>query len=157
MGKGISLTMELDAATKHERELREQYQDAHMAVHRAEAHALRTAREGDEKALEIASKEIDRRLEGMNQIREQMNSERGMYITREQYDVNRIARDTQLSIIRDAAQTQLNTIRDTMDNRLKILETSKSNMEGRIWMMGAAVTTFVLLLQTFLYYFVPRR
>jgi CHASE3 domain sensor protein len=37
----------------------------------------------EEKAKELATKEIDRRLEGMNELRDQINQERGKYTTKE--------------------------------------------------------------------------
>lgn len=37
-------------------------------------------------ALNVAKGEIDRRLEGMNELREQITSERGTYVTREVLD-----------------------------------------------------------------------
>lgn len=115
--------MALDDGIEHERELRESWQVGHNLLHEAE-----------DKALDIASKEIDRRLEGMNQIREQINNERGMYVTREVYD------------------EQHNALRDMMDTRLKVLETMKSNMEGRLWAMGAGVSAVVVAINVVIYY-----
>lgn len=108
---------------KHERELREAWQKAHLTLHKSEAEALATARN-----------EIDRRLSGMNEIREQINNERGRYLLREFYD------------------EQHASLRDTMDVRLKALETKQSNMEGRMWMLGTAISAIVILVNLVLYY-----
>ena len=41
---------------------------------------------GEAMARIIAIREIDRRLEGMNELRNQINSERGHFVEREMYD-----------------------------------------------------------------------
>lgn len=108
----------------HERELREQWQSLHEERHKADAHAL-----------EVASHDIDRRLEAMNEIRSQINSERGKYVLREMFDKS------------------LDSARDTSDARFKMLEAFKNNFEGRFWMLGAAISAVVVILNLVLYYF----
>lgn len=115
--------MTLEDDIHHERELRELWQKAHLVIHSSES-----------KATEIAKKEVDRRLEEMNQIREQINKERGIYVLRQVYD------------------EQHNTLRDLIDARLKVLETNKSNMEGRLWTMGAALSAVVVVVNLAIYY-----
>ena len=39
-----------------------------------------------DEAIEIAREDVERRLDGMNEVREQISSERGRYLTREMYD-----------------------------------------------------------------------
>jgi hypothetical protein len=68
--------VEQDDDIKHERELREQWQDSHAEVHVAEREALR-----------LASEDISRRLSEMNQFRAQLEKERGEYVPRKEYDV----------------------------------------------------------------------
>ena len=114
--------------------MHEQWQTMHEKLHQAEAKALSVAREGDAKALDIASKEIDRRLEGMNELRAQISTERGRYVLRESYD------------------EQHSALRDAIDARLKILENNRSNLEGRMWAMGAGLTAFVIILNLALHY-----
>jgi len=105
-----------------------------MQWHEAEARALELARSADAKALEIASKEIDRRLEGMNELRQQISTERGQYVLRSYYD---------------EAHAQL---RDTVDTRIKLLENFASNVQGRIWAIGAAVSAIVVAINLLLHY-----
>jgi hypothetical protein len=45
-----------------------------------------TQREGDKEAIRIAAVDVDRRLEAHNKFREQIEKERGEYLTRDLYD-----------------------------------------------------------------------
>jgi len=114
----------MDRDTVHERELREQWQAAHERIH-----------EMEQEAVMLARKDVDRRLEEMNQFREQIGRERGEFMRRDVYD------------------QQHNTLREALDVRLKVLETSKSNLEGRLWMVGAGVSAVVVGINLFLHYF----
>ena len=105
-----------DSSVLHERELREQLERLHLDMHHA-----------DEKARDLAATDINRRLEGMNELRAQITSERGLYLSRELFD-------------REHAQ-----LRESLDTRLKVLETSRSNLDGRMWAIGAAITFVVSL------------
>ena len=58
----------------HERELREMWQGLHLKMHTAEVIDRVTAKT-----------EIDRRLEGMNELRAQIQTERGSYVTRDMF------------------------------------------------------------------------
>ena len=107
----------------HEQELREQWQNAHERFHTV-----------DKEALVLARKEIDRRLDEMNQFREQIAAERGEFLRREMYD------------------EQHSAMRSEMDARLKILETSKSNLEGRMWAMGAAISAIAIGMNLLFHY-----
>jgi hypothetical protein len=41
-----------------------------------------------DRALAIAAATVDKRLEGMNELRQQIDSERGHYVTREVFDIH---------------------------------------------------------------------
>ena len=107
----------------HERELREQWQKSHEATHELEKEALLLAR-----------RDIDRRLGEMNQFRDQIERERGDFLRRDMYD------------------EQHGVLRSEFDTRLKALETSKSNLEGRMWAMGAGITGLAVGLNLLLHY-----
>ena len=113
MKDDVSLQELLEEAIGHKRELRE----AHFAATR--------------EALKQAKEVMDRRLDGMNEMRAQINREHGLFVSRELFD-------RMLSII---------------EERIRSLENSRSNWEGRIWMIGGvfvlvqivlAVLTFVM-------------
>ena len=101
----------------HERELREQWQESHLELHKAEREAAALART-----------EMNRRLEGMNELRDQIQTERSGYVQRDMYDHEHA------------------TLRDSMDARLKVLETGGANLQGRMWMMGAVISAILSLL-----------
>jgi hypothetical protein len=61
---------------QHERELREQWQEAHDRVHEAE-----------HESLHLALEENGRRFEEGNQFRSQLEKERGEYVYRREHDV----------------------------------------------------------------------
>ena len=109
---------------QHERELRQGWQDAHIAVHRAESESLRIARE-----------DINRRLNEMNELRDQITKERAEFMRRDMFDREHTA------------------LRDGTDGRLKILEQAKSNLDGRVWAIGAGITILTVLLQFAMRYF----
>ena len=90
----------------HERELREMWEKEHSRVHIAEHEAIAKAESA-----------VNQRLEGMNELRSQINAERGRYVTRENFE----------------------TVNSSVDTRLKMLENKSSNTEGRMWVIGAVV------------------
>lgn len=64
-----------------------------------------------QESLKLAREAIDFRLEGMNELRSQINNERGAYVPREIYD-------------------KTNELRE---KRIQDLELLIANMKGRIW------------------------
>lgn len=125
---------EKDCDLIHERELREQWQDAHEDRHRAELEALKVARG-----------EVDRRLDDMNDLRRQIEAERGKYLLRDLYDKEHDA-------MRDTFHARLDTVRESADLRLKSLESTKSNLEGRLWAIGAMIGFVVIVINLALHY-----
>src|SRR5882724_9894509 len=107
----------LRSEVEHERELRELWEDAHEKVHA------------------LGTQDLERRLEAMNKLREQVMEERGQFVPRLVYD------------------EQLAALRDAVDIRLKLLEQGKSNLEGRFWMMGAVISGLVVVVNLALRYF----
>ncbi len=90
----------------HERELREGWQVAHERVHSLE-----------EEARRLATVDVDRRLQGMNEFRAENLEDRGKYVTREVLDGKL----------------------EALDTRLKLIENARSNLEGRLWVFGAVI------------------
>jgi chaperonin cofactor prefoldin len=84
--------------------------------------------------IETGQKDIDRRLEEMNQFRAQIQQERGEFLTKMEYE----SRHRELEV-------RLSTNKDAQDKRLNILELAKSNMDGRLWALGAIVTVLTVL------------
>jgi hypothetical protein len=68
-----------------------------------------TQREGDKEALKIYAEDMDRRLDAHNKFREQIERERGEYLTRDLYDREHTG----------------------LDDRIKELEVSRGNQVGK--------------------------
>jgi hypothetical protein len=109
---------------KHERELRKLWQVSHQQLHTEE-----------EKALNIAKGDINRRLDEMNELRKQITNERGEFLQRSVYD------------------REHGMLRESTDLRLKILETGKANLEGRLWAIGAIISVLLVALELVMNYF----
>jgi hypothetical protein len=80
----------------------------------------------ENEALLVARKEIDRRLEGMNELRDQINSERGSYATKE---------------FAEATRTQMATI----DRRVQAIENTDS-ANRRFIAIAVGCATFIISL-----------
>lgn len=70
-----------------------------------------------EEKTELARREVDRRMEGMNELRAQIEQERGQYMTRELYDqrhealVGRVGRlDNRLATLEGGTQIRAATV-----------------------------------------------
>jgi len=68
-------------------------------------------------ARALAAVDVDRRLVAMNEFRAENLEDRGKYLTREIFDSKN----------------------DALDVRLKAIENARSNLEGRLWVIGAVV------------------
>ena len=82
----------LRALIEHEKELRVSYEKA------------------VEKALELQAKEVERRLEGMNELRQQVVSDRAQFVRREIYDTRQDALDARVTAAEKLAATAAATL-----------------------------------------------
>jgi len=73
-------------------------------------------------------REIERRLDGMNELREQINRERGSFVSREMYDT----KNEQLATRTSASETKLSNI-----------ATARSTLN---WLWGAALGAAALII-----------
>src|ERR1039457_6462933 len=72
--------------------------------------------ESTERALLLAKEEIDRRLHGMNEMREQINRERGSFVTRDLHDrMERVLTDKISSVQKDATDKISSVQKDATD------------------------------------------
>ena len=79
-------------------------------------------------ALDLARRELDRRLEGMNEFREQLKNQASTFLIRESYDISH----------------------KTLEERVRNLEVQKSNLEGRLWI----IPTIIVIIQIALIYII---
>jgi hypothetical protein len=87
-----------------------------------------------QRAVDTAVGTLDVRLSEMNQFRAQIQEERGAFLTKSEYE----SRHREL-------ETRLATTKDVVDKRIAALEIAKSNLDGRIWALGAALTIVTIL------------
>jgi len=80
----------------------------------------------------VAELNINRRLDEMNELRDQITEERGRYITRDQLD-SRLGQTI----------AEYHALAERNAARLSILESQVSNLQGRLWAFGAAVTVLI--------------
>ena len=104
--------------TNDEISLRE-YFEARWKAHENEHKSL-------QRAIEAAVSTLEMRLGEMNQFRQQIQEERGAFMTK---------------VEGESHHRELETKIDTNAKAVSALELAKSNMDGRIWMAGALITT----------------
>ncbi len=135
-------------------DIREVYQNllsSHLDLHQSDREALRLARE-----------DIERRLEGMNELRAQITGERGLYITRDMLEGKLESLEGKLdattSTVRGEFRAQGDAIRNefrmgvekmsseqaAQNRRLNDLENRASNLDGRFAIL-AGVLAFSLI------------
>jgi hypothetical protein len=112
-GGDVPLLKHVEDLLALERELRQQRWEDHAEVHRLL-----------KEAVDAAVKALNVRLEAMNEFRGQITSERGNYVTRENYDLRH----------------------DELKNKIGQLENHKANIEGRLWMVGTGLTALVIVI-----------
>lgn len=86
-----------------------------------------------------AAKSLEHRLSAMNEFREQLNKERGLYVTSEVHraEIQAVSASTYAS-------------QKENDRRLGALEILMANYVGRFWALGVAVTLLTLAINVYL-------
>lgn len=80
-----------------------------------------------DRMVDIAKEEVDRRLEDMNQMREQIDRERGTFVTSSVYESKH----------------------EAVVARVNLLENARANIDGRVWAAGALLVLLELALRFF--------
>ena len=104
-----------------------------------------------ENARQLAAVEIDRRLVGMNEFRDQIREERSGFLATDVYERDsreQQRRTTALELGAAAAVTRPlhDKLENDMDERLKLLENAKANAEGKMWRIGSTVSFGISIL-----------
>lgn len=129
-----------------------------IATLHAEAHGREHALTGD--ALDKAATSMDKRLEGMNEFRAQLNQQAATFVRRDMLDAQMSAmnssseQDVRLLSERIDRETtsisaRITALTKTIDDRLKILETASANMAGRLWALGVALGLLIIVANLF--------
>lgn len=90
-----------------------------------------------DKALNVATQELHRRLEMLNGEASRLREMQASYIPRETYDRGV-----------DAIEKATRSMESELDRRLKVLETGAANMQGRTWVGGAIVLILAAIIAT---------
>lgn len=107
------------------------------AVNHAHEHAR------DNEARQIALGGMEKRLEGMNEFRAQLKEQASTFATKEMLEQLRLRFDTLGGQLPTGYATK--DIVEALDKRLDTLEKYQSNMQGRLWAMGAGIGAVVVL------------
>jgi predicted RNase H-like nuclease (RuvC/YqgF family) len=81
------------------------------------------------------------KLADMNNLRTALESERGLYVTRDMLDT----RIDSTVAARQQAVKSLDAQLENISSRLDAVERAKANLEGRFWVLGAGVPVLVIV------------
>ena len=81
-------------------------------------------------ALEVAKRATDQRLESMNELRKQIDQERGTFISRELYDREHLRMREELANLRTTQDAAITNLRTTQDATNATLRTSRDESAG---------------------------
>jgi len=111
---------------------------------------LARLREADQIAISKAEQAVDKRLEGMNELRAQITSERGEYVRIDTYSARHDELITRLNALEQgqvAVRSELTTLA-ALPARVNTLENGAANIAGRMTVVAAVITvilTFVVV------------
>jgi hypothetical protein len=93
------------------------------------------------KAIEKAEAAVNVRLEGMNELRSQINAERGAYLSVSTYEAKH-----------ETLVEKVDAIDDALTARLNRLENQSANLSGRFWALGVGLTLVVIAINVALHF-----
>jgi len=155
-GAWASAALEMDDPKSRDVSLKEHLESRLRSVEeRLQTHERAQYREIEQatKKSDEARVALETRLVEMNQMRAQILAERGEFVTRDMLDARIIGIEARLTTI----VTRLESVvsRDVLDARLQslalrleVLERTKSNLEGRLWMFVTGLTILSIVIQT---------
>lgn len=88
-------------------------------------------------ATDLAREQMDKRLESMNEFRQQLNDQTAKFITREEVQAKQ---DAYIPTINEAQR------------RLSLIENSLANIQGRMWAIGVAFTILTVVINIALHF-----
>ena len=88
-------------------------------------------------ATDLARQQMDKRLEGMNEFRQQLSEQANRFITREEVQAKQ---DAYIPAINENQR------------RLSLLETTQANMQGRMWAIGVGFTIITVAINIALHF-----
>ena len=137
------------ALANHDRRL-DEHAEVLLRERRMVRDYLAQIREADQTAIAKAEEAVNRRLEGMNELRAQIASERAEYVRNDTYS----ARHDEILTRQNSLEQSLVQLREQLIGlagipaRVNTLENGASNVQGRLTVAAAVVTvviTFVVI------------
>ena len=92
---------------------------------------LEAQRREDLRARKIAREEVNRRLDDMNELREQINRERGAYLRDDEYERRHEALSGEVASSTREAASALRAYKESQDQRIKTIEATVSVLSGQ--------------------------
>lgn len=90
-----------------------------------------------DKATEIASAAMDKRLDAMNELRAQLREQSSLFETKAEYA---------------AAHTALEMVVARGADKINMLEQANANIQGRIWAMGVGITITSIIISVIIHF-----
>jgi hypothetical protein len=124
--------------------------DTHLELHQRqhttynENHTILHAMEAE--ARDKAVENIDRRLEGMNEFRDQLKAQAATFVTRAENDLRAQGTRKEIEGKQDAINSELDTLKTRMDKH----DQWKSGIEGRTAGIGFAIGIAVIVINILL-------
>lgn len=126
-----------------------------IAALHAEAHAREHALTGD--ALDKAAVSMEKRLESMNEFRDQLREQASTFVRRDMMDqriaaiISRAEQDMRAITERIDRETlavhvRITDLTTSFDTRIKVIENLNSNMNGRFWALGVGLGLLVVVM-----------
>jgi uncharacterized protein with von Willebrand factor type A (vWA) domain len=101
--------------------------------------------EAQDKAMELYREEIERRLQGLNELRKEVTEDRGEFVKRDMFDLSVKEVRSQL----DTAKVEDTKYRDRIDTRFGDIE----NKLTKIFTWGSAIVFFIFIVNLIIHYF----
>lgn len=110
-----------------------------------------------DKATALAASAVEKRLESMNEFRQQLNDQASHFVTRVEIDDKMNAAtathgeyDRRLQMLE---QKKLDvTVHEALDMRLQAVEQATANIQGRMVAIGASIGAFTVLIEVALHF-----
>jgi predicted nucleic acid-binding Zn-ribbon protein len=136
------LRHELDVAREEAKNRFESFQSVHVRNHEKE-------HESEQHAASLAMANMDRRLEGMNEFRQQINDTEARYSTKSDLAAHAASNETQLSGIKErVGACERTAIKDRGDSLDRVsAETRFRALERLVYMASGAITVIMIILQ----------
>lgn len=123
-------------------------------LHDLEKYIDREIHSQDE-AIKATNEQVDRRINGLSKLREEIAAERGLFMTRQQADISHEAIYTQINLVDEKVSNLLprevyDEHHETLIERVSTIEKWKENITGRVVGVGVIAVIFTATVTAFI-------